>query len=136
MVVLVSSRKRPPDSRTQPRSTPPTLPFTTRSHSVTTPPSISESKEAAARSTSVSTRSQASSAEGGPIDGAGQAPPVRSEACSVTCWPTMGARSVGNARENCSRSDSWALFRLKTGASRKCFIVSTLPSWRKPNPRT
>ena len=51
---------------------------------------------------------------------------------SVTCWPTIGARSLGKASEKASRSRSWALFVEKSGFSRKFFTVSTLPSCRKP----
>ncbi len=53
-----SSRKRSlPLSSTQPRRLPPTLPLAIRSHSVTVPPRLSESKDWSARSTRRSMRS-------------------------------------------------------------------------------
>ena len=56
VVVLMSERKIVfagvvPDSRRQPRSTPLSLPFAIRSHSVTTPPSVSEVNDVPARVT-------------------------------------------------------------------------------------
>ena len=56
-----------------------------------------------------------------------------------TCWPTMGARPVSKAIRNAStwrRFVSGLLPKLKTLACRKSNTVSTLPSWRKPKPRT
>ena len=72
---------------------------------------------------------------------------------SVTCWPTIGARSVSNASANCSMSRRtplpWSPLREADGAEtervrlveydgrlKKRKIVSVLPSCRKPKPRT
>ncbi len=72
-------------------------------------------------------------------------------AVSVICWPTMGARLVGNARMNASSCRRW---RSPSGPSGMPLLsgplktseklipwtkrnsVSMLPSWRKPKPRT
>ena len=60
----------------------------------------------------------------------------RAAPASVTCCPTMGARSVGNWSENCSSCSSSLELRLKTAEDRNVSTVSMLPSCRKPNPRT
>ena len=63
---------------------------------------------------------------------------------SVTCWPTIGAKSESKARRNCSTCRRVGspvgeappkAEPLKTVAFRKRKSVSVLPSCRKPKPR-
>ena len=115
---------QPEPVQTQPRSTPARLPLTTASHS------------AAAARCSINV-----------MRGPTVAPlPL----VSVTCCPTIGPRSESKANMNCSTLRRQAFGDvvpqfvfvvlakplLKTCALWKRKIASTLPSWRKPKPRT